>query len=90
MSEGRTKEEERDAYDPARVPTQLADTHASLSLLLSCVPRSLIGWSCAPLLFHLTRNSNYGDSEQPCFQLQVVCNDPIVIMIRFCIQKEKV
>ncbi|KAI1690937.1 hypothetical protein DdX_22215 [Ditylenchus destructor] len=65
MSEGRTKEEERDAYDPARAPTQLADTHASLSLLLSCVPRSLIGWSCAPLLFHLTRNSNYGDSEQP-------------------------
>ncbi|KAI1697015.1 hypothetical protein DdX_18745 [Ditylenchus destructor] len=40
-------------------------TRTRLSLLLSCVPRSLIGWSCAPLLFHLTRNSNYGDSEQP-------------------------
>ncbi|KAI1727925.1 hypothetical protein DdX_00067 [Ditylenchus destructor] len=44
-------------------------TRTRLSLLLSCVPRSLIGWSCAPLLFHLTRNSNYGDSEQPWCQV---------------------
>ncbi|KAI1710151.1 IBR domain, a half RING-finger domain-containing protein [Ditylenchus destructor] len=48
MSEGRTKEEERDAYDPARAPTQLADTHASLSS--SFVRPSLIDWLvvCAP------------------------------------------
>ncbi|KAI1715031.1 hypothetical protein DdX_08309 [Ditylenchus destructor] len=63
MSEGRTKEqgetsrrlrstlakeEERDAYDPARAPTQLADTHASLSS--SFVRPSLADWLvvCAP------------------------------------------
>ncbi|KAI1711557.1 zinc-finger double domain-containing protein [Ditylenchus destructor] len=47
-SEGRRKEEERDAYDPARAPTQLADTHASLSS--SFVRPSLIDWLvvCAP------------------------------------------
>ncbi|KAI1696590.1 hypothetical protein DdX_18968 [Ditylenchus destructor] len=47
-SEGRTKEEERDAYDPARAPTQLADTHASLPS--SFVRPSLADWLvvCAP------------------------------------------
>ncbi|KAI1694447.1 hypothetical protein DdX_20114 [Ditylenchus destructor] len=47
-SEGRTKEEERDAYDPVRAPTQLADTHASLSS--SFVRPSLADWLvvCAP------------------------------------------
>ncbi|KAI1712211.1 hypothetical protein DdX_09756 [Ditylenchus destructor] len=42
MSEGRTKEEETDAYDPARAPTQLADTHASLPS--SFVHPSLADW----------------------------------------------
>ncbi|KAI1712418.1 hypothetical protein DdX_09503 [Ditylenchus destructor] len=72
--DARKKKRETRACQPAELARALGRTR--LSLLLSCVPRSLIGWSCAPLLFHLTRNSNYGDSEQPWYRQRIGCRAP--------------